>query len=267
VSETRNRLEPHIPEVVGFERWAGCTVLEGGCGIGTDGARFAAAGASYTGVDASPAAVTLARRRFELAGLQGRFVRTSITNLPFPDNHFDLVFSHGVIHHIDDTAGALAEFGRVLKPGGTLLVMVYHRRSVNYYVTIMLLRRALVGLLLVPGAVPVLARLTGEREEVLQGHRDLLRTRGIDYIRDRSVFLSNNTDGPGNPLSKVYSREEITGLLPAGIEVVRTEVRNLNLRTYPAGERVARSRPGRHLERRLGWHLYVEGRKAARPSP
>jgi SAM-dependent methyltransferase len=262
VSAARDLLEPHIPEVVGFERWAGCEVLEAGCGIATDGARFAAASASYTGVDASPTAVSLARHRFDSAGLPGRFVRTSITSLPFPDRRFDLVFSHGVIHHIHDTEAALREFDRVLKPGGTLLVMVYHRHSLNYHLTIMLLRRALVGLLLFPNAVAAVAQLTGEDEQVVAGHRELLRTYGVRYIRDRNFFLSHNTDGPGNPLSKVYSRAEIVGLIPPGIEVVRTEVRNLNLRIYPGGSRLAANALGRRLERRIGWHLYVEGTKA-----
>ncbi|MDR3568680.1 MAG: class I SAM-dependent methyltransferase [Syntrophobacteraceae bacterium] len=39
--------------------------------------------------------------------------------LPFPDSVFDAVFGFGVLHHIPDWQGALAEIARVLKPGGT----------------------------------------------------------------------------------------------------------------------------------------------------
>jgi SAM-dependent methyltransferase len=261
VTAKRYALEPHIPEVVEFERWRGCAVLEAGCGIGTDGARFAAAGADYTGLDFSPSAFALAQRRFELERLPGRFVAGSVTALPFEDDTFDLVFSHGVIHHLPDTEAAVQEFHRVVKPGGTVVVMLYHRHSLNYHVTIMLLRRAAIALLLVPKAPPVVARLTGEREEVLSGHRRLLSTHGLRYLRDRELFLSHNTDGPGNPLSKVYSRAEAQRLF-APFESTATEVRYLNLRLYPGGSRLSATRAARMLERRVGWHLYVRGQKA-----
>lgn len=261
VTAQRYALEPHIPIVARFERWSGCDVLEAGCGIGTDGARFASAGARYTGLDVTPGALALARRRFELDDLPGRFVNGSVTQLPFPDEAFDLVFSHGVIHHVDDTEAAAREFHRVLKPGGTVLVMVYNRHSLNYRLTIMLVRRLLVGLLLIPKASTVVSNITGEPEDVLEGHRQLLRTHGLRYIFDRELFLSNNTDGPGNPLSKVYSRSQLLQLFPPGLADVRTDVRYLNVRLYPAGDRIARTRAGERLSRRVGWHLYLEGKK------
>ncbi len=263
VTAQRYALEPHVPVVVGFDRWSGCDVLEAGCGIGTDGARFAGVGARYTGLDVTPAALTLARRRFELDGLPGRFVNGSVTKLPFPDDSFDLVFSHGVIHHVDDTEAAAREFHRVLKPGGTVLVMVYNRHSLNYYLTIMLVRRLFVGLLTVPKASTAISKITGEPEDVLEGHRELLRRHGLRYILDRELFLSNNTDGPGNPLSKVYSRTQLVKLFTPGFRDVRTDIRYLHVRLYPAGDRIAGSSAGERLARRAGWHLYLEARKIA----
>ena len=262
VTARRYILEPHIPEVVDFGRWSGCAVLEAGCGIGTDGAQFAAAGAEYTGLDFSPAAFVLARRGFEVRGLRGRFVAGSVTALPFHDETFDLVFSHGVIHHLPETEAAVREFHRVLKPGGTALVMVYHRASLNYYFPIMLLRRALIALLLLPKAPAIVARLTGEPEDVISGHRRLLSEHGFRYILDRDLLLSKNTDGPGNPLSKVYSRADAAKLF-GRFENVTTEVRYLNLRLYPGGSRIAGTRLARWLERRFGWHLYARGRKTS----
>ncbi len=261
VSSYRDLIEPHIPEVVDFERWTGAKVLEAGCGIGTDGVRFAAAGAEYTGLDFSPTALALARHRFEMEGLPGRFVSGSVTQLPLRDQTFDLVFSHGVIHHVDDTKGAVREFSRVLKPGGTALIMVYHRRSLNHHVSIMVLRRALVAMLLLPRGAALVARITGEPEEVVAGHKELLAQHGFRYIRDRALFLNHNTDGPGNPLAKVYSRPEMAELVSPELRVVRTEVRYLNLRLYPGGMRLANTGLGRRLERRVGWHLYAECRK------
>lgn len=262
VSAYRDSIEPHIPEVVDFPRWSGRSVLEAGCGIGTDGVRFARAGADYTGFDFSPTAVSLARHRFDLEGVRGRFVSGSVTQLPLRDETFDLVFSHGVIHHVADTKAAVREFARVLKPGGTALIMVYHRSSLNYHVSIMVLRRALTALLLLPRGAALVSKLTGEPEAVVAGHKELLSEHGVGYIRDRALFLNHNTDGPGNPLAKVYSRAELQELVSPELRVVRTDVRYLNLRLYPGGLRFSRSRVGRRLERRIGWHIYVEARRA-----
>ena len=256
----RSRLEPHIREVVGFDRWADSEVLEVGCGIGTDGAAFARAGARYTGVDASPTALELAREKFTLEDLPGTFVHASAVRLPFADATFDLVYSHGVIHHIEETDVAIAEFHRVLRPGGTALVMVYHRGSLNYHFTIMVVRRTLAASLVIPGVVPLLARITGEEENLLEAHRELLRSHGLRYLRDGALFLSNNTDGPGNPLSKVYGERDVKSMFRM-FAYVRTTVRYLNLRIYPGGESLSKTRIGRWLEERIGWHLYVEAVK------
>ena len=73
VEAHRYTKEWHIPIAAGFGKARGLKVLEIGCGLGTDGAQFAQAGADYTGVDLTDAAVELARKRFELFGLSGKF--------------------------------------------------------------------------------------------------------------------------------------------------------------------------------------------------
>lgn len=256
VEAHRYALEPHIKEIVGFERWAGKDVLEAGCGIATDGMQFARAGARYTGMDFSPSALSLARHRFEMAGEDVRLERGSIAELPFPDDSFDLVYSNGVIHHLPETQRVVDEIHRVLRPGGTAIVMVYHRSSFNYLFTIMVLRRLLAGLLLIRGSDRLVARLTGEPLDVLEGHKALLREHGLRYLTDTETFLSNNTDGPGNPLSKVYSRRHGRELF-GRFERVETDVRFLNLRIYPYGDRLARTPLARWLDRRCGWHLWL----------
>jgi ubiquinone/menaquinone biosynthesis C-methylase UbiE len=260
VDEQRYAREPHVPEIARFGDWDGRDVLDVGCGIATDGVRFARAGARYVGIDASPAAVELARRRLELEGLDGTVVAGSATELPFPDSSFDLVWSHGVIHHFEGTETAVDEFHRVLRPGGVALVMLYYKRSFNYAVTIMGVRRLLAASLLLPGAVPAVARLTREDEAVLEGHRQLLRTHGLAYLRDGQLFLSHNTDRPGNPLSKVYSRAEAEDLFRR-FATVTTAVRYLNVRLYPGGPAFERTSLGRALGRRFGWHLYIRATK------
>src|SRR5215470_11783055 len=113
VEEHRYTKEWHIPTAAGFSETKGLRVLEIGCGLGTDGAQFAKAGADYTGIDLTDAAVDLARRRFELFQLQGTFLKADAEQLDFPDESFDIVYSHGVLHHTPDTAGAIKELYRV----------------------------------------------------------------------------------------------------------------------------------------------------------
>src|SRR6516225_10604740 len=91
LDEHRYKVHPHLQSAVGFERTRALRVLEIGCGCGSDAERFARAGADYTAVDLTKAAVGITRRRFQLAGLEGRFVQGDAENLPFADDSFNLV--------------------------------------------------------------------------------------------------------------------------------------------------------------------------------
>ena len=142
VETHRYATEWHIPAAADFAGARGLKVLEIGCGLGTDGAQFAKAGADYTGVDLTDAAVELARHTFRIIRAAGNFQTADAENLSFADDSFDLVYSHGVLHHTPDTAKAIREIHRVLRPGGRGIVMMYHRNSYNYRVNISLLRRA-----------------------------------------------------------------------------------------------------------------------------
>jgi ubiquinone/menaquinone biosynthesis C-methylase UbiE len=143
--------------------------------------------ANYTGVDLTDAAVSLAKRRFELFQLPGTFHVADAERLDFPDNSFDLVYSHGVLHHTPDTAAAVREIHRVLRPGGKAVVMLYHRDSYNYRINISMLRRAGVHLLRWNAGVKLVHRLTGEAEENLREHARQLQTQNSEE------FLSRNT--------------------------------------------------------------------------
>ncbi len=138
--------------------------------------------------------------------------------------------------------------------------MLYHRTSFNYYVNIMFLRRLLVPTLLLPGANELVARVTSESPALLEGHRNLLRTFGIRYLLDGGLFLSNNTDGPGNPLSRVFSKRE-AGELFRQFSRVQFAVRYLNLRLFPGGRQFEQTELGHRLARRFGWHLYIKAAK------
>jgi len=259
VEAHRYASEWHIPIAADFRAARGLKVLEIGCGLGTDGAQFAEAGADYTGVDLTDAAVDLARKRFELFDLTGSFQTADAENLEFADESFDLVYSHGVLHHTPDTAKAIREVYRVLRPGGRAIVMLYHRDSYNYRLNISVLRRAGAQLLRWESGVKLVHRITGEPLDSLREHARLLQTEKESYLTP-DEFLSQNTDGAGNPLARVYSRREARELFKDFSEV--------NLKTYFLNKRwlpVIGSLLPRSVERRLaarwGWHLWIYATK------
>ena len=70
--------------------------------------------------DISPGMLEALSATAEQLGLEVETACCEASRLPFPDDSFDLVFGHAVLHHLPDLDGAFAEFRRVLKPGGTL---------------------------------------------------------------------------------------------------------------------------------------------------
>ena len=126
-------VEPHIPGFAEFERWRGKRVLEVGCGIGTDSVNFARAGAELTAVDLSGESLRIAAQRADVMGVSDRirFVEANAEELAaaFEGERFDLVYSFGVIHHTPHPDAALAQMRQLTAPGGTLKLMIYHRRS------------------------------------------------------------------------------------------------------------------------------------------
>jgi SAM-dependent methyltransferase len=124
-------VEPHIPGFAEFARWAGKSVLEIGCGLGTDATNFARAGARYTGVDVSDVSLDVARKRFDVFGLSGEFIAGNAETLPagLPAASFDLVYSFGVIHHTPDPRAVIESARHVVRGDGELRIMLYARHS------------------------------------------------------------------------------------------------------------------------------------------
>ncbi len=88
--------------------------------------------ATLTGLEISPDMIRLAEKNAREYGLTARaeYAPGSCLSIPFPDGHFNAVFSNGSLHEWEDPAQALNEAVRVLKPGGRLFVADM-RRDVN----------------------------------------------------------------------------------------------------------------------------------------
>jgi ubiquinone/menaquinone biosynthesis C-methylase UbiE len=102
----------------------GSRVLDAPCGTGRIARRLAAAGLDVTGIDLSLAFIDLARVQAVAPGSRVEFVQGDLLRLPLA-GPFDAVicwFSSFGYHDDDDCRRILAEFHRVLRPGGTVLI-------------------------------------------------------------------------------------------------------------------------------------------------
>jgi len=119
----------YLPLRVDFNGYAGQRVLDVGCGVGNDLARFAKGGADVVGIDLAEHSIDLARANFEQRGLAGHFEVMNGESMSFEDDAFDLVYCHTVLHFTANPSAMVEEIRRVLKPGGTAILMTVNRRS------------------------------------------------------------------------------------------------------------------------------------------
>jgi ubiquinone/menaquinone biosynthesis C-methylase UbiE len=246
----------HVPIIAKFDSFRGKDVLEIGCGIGTDGMEFARCGARYIGVDLTPKSLELTRERFNVFGVLGRFeVANAEEGLPLADDSIDHVYSFGVIHHSPAPEKIIREIYRVLRPGGTLTVMLYNRSSINYYFEIMFLRKIFRWCLL-PAFMPgLLAAVTGFDRWKLEGHREMLKKKIT-----KEQWVSMNTDGPFCPLARVYNRQE-AAVLFKDFENVRQEIWEFNVDHWSFIGKAIPDRVAKWIGRRCGWHRMIYAQK------
>jgi ubiquinone/menaquinone biosynthesis C-methylase UbiE len=245
--EYRYRTEGHILRCLDGVRFDGKKTLEIGLGQGADSEQIIRRGAIWSGLDLTPESVERVKLRLTVRRLPFRAIKQgSALAIPFEDRSFDVVYSHGVLHHVPEIARAQAEIHRVLEPRGELVVMLYAKWSLNYLLSISLLRR--LGLM-------ALYAGSYSGDSVYGKHVANARAVGLANYLKMPNFIHRNTDGPMNPYSKVY-----------GIEDVRRDFSSFEIvRAY---KRFMHAPPLRSewlpLERLLGWHLWVHLRPVAK---
>lgn len=167
----------------------GLDVLDYGCGPGHDLVGFVtyANARRVVGADVSSSSLAEAEKRLALHGGGAQLVRLdpAASRLPFDDASFDYIHSSGVLHHVPDLQAILAEFRRILKPGGRARVMVYNYDSLWMHLYVAYSLRYKDGV--IPPDLPI-----------------------------RKAF-TRSTDGPECPIANCYTAEEFAReAAPAG---------------------------------------------------
>lgn len=203
-------------------------VADIGCGSGRFIKYLKGRYARITGVDPSQAIFAAN----ELIGKddQVELVQASTDNIPFPDGHFDFVFSLGVLHHIPDTRKALNDCVKKVRPGGHFLVYLYYSLDnkpyyfrIIYFLSNLIrlviskmpagLKKAVCSILAVLIYMPFVLlcrflKLLGVPEKVrqnipLQGYED----------QSFYVIRNDSLDRFGTPLEQRFSRKQIRTMM------------------------------------------------------
>ena len=135
VSKKKFYVEPHILDFTTFPKWKGKKVLEIGCGLATVGINFALSGSDYTGVELSAESLALAKQRFNVYEMDGRFYSGNAEQLSsfVPVETYDLIYSFGVIHHSPHPEKILSEIKNYMNKNSILKIMLYAKDSWKNY--------------------------------------------------------------------------------------------------------------------------------------
>ncbi len=113
--------DPYFHALLQLGDVRGKTVLDVGCGGGWLSVILAKRGAARVDAfDISKAAVRLARKRAAVNGVGDRVTvkHASIYDIPWPDDHYDLITGHAILHHVRNKSLCAEEIRRVVKPDG-----------------------------------------------------------------------------------------------------------------------------------------------------
>jgi SAM-dependent methyltransferase len=160
----------------------GKTLLDVGCGDGLNAVMLAKIGANVTGIDVSPKAVELARRRGEVNGVSDRLslMAAPLETADLPADTFDLVWADGILHHVlHDLELVLDRLTRWVKPEGLLVFA----EPVNLFHALRRLRFM----------IPVMTESTPDERPLVRSEVDLIR-RYVPDLQMRQFSLFGRLD-------------------------------------------------------------------------
>jgi ubiquinone/menaquinone biosynthesis C-methylase UbiE len=128
IADLKTLIDPALP--------SGLVLLDAGCGQGRSFRLLqdAFAPARIIGVDADPRSLDSSRAEAGRCGIEAELVASDCASIQRPEASVDIVFCHQTFHHLVEQEKALAEFWRVLKPGGWLLFAESTRAYIDTWV-------------------------------------------------------------------------------------------------------------------------------------
>lgn len=166
-------------------------VLDYGCGPGHDlvGFTINSKPKRLIAADVSTSSLKQAEKRLNLHNTPVEIIEipANRTTIPLENHSVDLIHSSGVLHHTDDPLQILQEFRRILKPNGTLQIMVYNYHSIWVHLYV---------------AYECMIQDGSFKNNILR------KLRFKEYPQDLKEAFRITTDGPGCPVSRFYKREE-----------------------------------------------------------
>ena len=141
-------------------------------------------------------------------GVRVETAQCEADTLPFPDDSFDLVFGHAILHHLPDLPRAFAEFRRVLRPGGRIAFAGEPSRPGD--------RRAGIPKRAALAVAPAWRRVVGARERPLPHADGERHDHWLEHVVDVHAFtpgqLTELAEGAGFEGVRVTGEELVAGL-------------------------------------------------------
>ncbi len=231
VSARRYMVEPHI---VNFANFADCkdkTVLEIGCGIGTDTSSFIQNGAIVTAVDISEESLNIARKRMDVFNLKAdiRYADAEELSKFVDEKKYDIIYSFGVLHHTPTPENAFREVTKFMDENSEFRLMVYHKGAFKVF--------------------------------------QILEDYDFDYKNADALIAKHSEAQTGCPVTFSYTPKEITKVLDSvGLEVVNIEIAHIfpyKIDEYKRYEYVKEDiwnmpeETFNEFQKKYGWHLLV----------